>query len=95
MLSLSIYLYAYFNLNIMIGENQMNKTVVIGGSESFRLFLKSIDENIVFEEDLNKAITNYEYTSIIILPEYDKGIEFIKPFSTDIIETLAKRKKVS
>ena len=69
----------------------MQKTALIGGTAAFYNFLTLTGANIT-KTSAEEAVRGEEYTSMIFLPEYEKGKDYIEELDLDTLEILAKRK---
>ncbi len=71
----------------------MSMTAVIGGTERFFRFITSTGASAVREGSVRQALEDPECDSVMILPEYDKGIEKVPQMTLADIEVLAKKKR--
>ncbi len=71
----------------------MSKTAIFGGTARFLQFAISAGANIVKADSVRQALEDPTCDSMMILPEYDKGIEKAPQMSLADIEILAKRKR--
>lgn len=71
----------------------MSFTAVIGGSKKFRCFLEATKADVRYFDNISDVLNDDDCDGIMILPNYDEGIEYVPQFSLSEIELLAERKR--
>ena len=70
----------------------MKKTALIGGTKAFRSFLSQLGKEFV-QTTVDEAIFNPDYTSILLLPDYEHGQDTVSELTLAQMERLAERKR--
>ena len=70
----------------------MKKTALIGGTKAFRSFLSQLGEEFI-QTTVDEAIFNPDYTSILLLPDYEQGQDTVSELTLAQMERLAERKR--
>ncbi|MBE6611062.1 MAG: hypothetical protein E7632_01105 [Ruminococcaceae bacterium] len=71
----------------------MSKTAIFGGTEKFFRFAEASGANVCRVGTVREALDDPSFDSMMLLPDYENGMEKVPQMSLDDIEVLAKRKR--